>query len=440
MGVGMAQVLIIDDEPSFTSGLAEFLRLQEHSVTTANTLAAARQALGKGVPDVLLLDLMLPDGSGLELLDAFANKRPQKIVIITGHSGIKSLIGGMAGDGVSYMKKPIEPRDLLGLLNAVSGSSTEPVESSESRLGQLLGASDAMQGVYEQIRQVAPTDSTVFIQGESGTGKELVADAIHRLSDLGGAFVPVNCGGLSTELVSSQLFGHEKGSFTGANKRHAGVFERANNGTLFLDEITEMPVEMQTHLLRVLETSRILRVGAEEEIGVNVRLIAATNRDPLQAVKDSELREDLYFRLRVFPIALPPLRERRGDVGLLAEHFLSELNASNDTEYKFSDDALAALDKHSWPGNVRELKHTVHRAYIMAKQDLVHAPDRFDDVLPGDVEGLRVGRSIADVEKDLIIATLEQYQGDKKAAAASLGVSLKTLYNRLREYEEKGTD
>jgi DNA-binding NtrC family response regulator len=307
-------------------------------------------------------------------------------------------------------------------------------------LGQLLGASDAMRTVYEQIRQVAPTNSTVFIQGESGTGKELVADAIHRLSDLGGAFVPVNCGGLSGELVSSQLFGHEKGSFTGANKRHAGFFERANNGTLFLDEITEMPIEMQTHLLRVLETSRVLRVGAEEEIDVDVRLIAATNQDPLQAVKDSALREDLYFRLSVFPIALPPLRERRGDVSLLANHFLAQLNTSNDTGHEFSKEALAALEKHSWPGNVRELKHAIHRAYIMATDGVIHAPDRFDDALPADVEGLRVGRSIADVEKDLIMATLEQYQGDKKAAAASLGVSLKTLYNRLREYEENGAN
>lgn len=436
----MAQVLIVDDEPAFTSGLAEYLRAQEHSVATANTLATAREVLGKGIPDVLLLDLMLPDGSGLELLDAFADKRPQKIVIITGHSGIKSLIGGMAGDGVSYMKKPIEPRDLLGLLNAVPSSAAEETESSDAQLGQLFGSSDAMRKVYEQIRQVAPTDSTVFIQGESGTGKELVADAIHRLSDLGGAFVPVNCGGLSGELVSSQLFGHEKGSFTGANNRHAGFFERANNGTLFLDEITEMPTEMQTHLLRVLETRRVLRVGAEAEIDVNVRLIAATNQDPLQAVQESALREDLYFRLRVFPIALPPLRERIGDVSLLANHFLSKLNTSNDTEYEFDKEALTALEKHSWPGNVRELKHTIHRAYIMANDGTVHAPEQFDDALPGNVEGLRVGRSIADVEKDLIVATLEQYQGDKKAAAASLGVSLKTLYNRLREYEENAAE
>ncbi len=436
----MAQILIVDDEPGFTSGLAEYLRLQDHGVVTANTLAAARQALAKGVPDVLLLDLMLPDGSGLELLDAFTEKRPQKIVIITGHSGIKSLIGGMAGDGVSYMKKPIEPRDLIGLLNAVASSADDAIDEDDARLGQLLGASDTMRAVFDQIKQVAPTDSTVFIQGESGTGKELVADAIHRLSDLDGSFVPVNCGGLSAELVSSQLFGHEKGSFTGANKRHAGFFERANDGTLFLDEITEMPTEMQTHLLRVLETSRVLRVGAEQEFDVNVRLIAATNRDPAQAVKDGKLREDLYFRLRVFPISLPPLRERQGDVTLLAEHFLQQLNASNDTEHRFSAEALDALEKHTWPGNVRELKHTVHRAYIMANDGVVQAPEQFDDALPGDVEGIRVGRSIADVEKDLILATLEQYKGDKKAAAASLGVSLKTLYNRLREYEDENAD
>lgn len=436
----MAHVLIVDDEPSFTSGLAEFLRLQNHVAVTTNTLSAARRALEKRIPDVLLLDLMLPDGSGLELFDALAEQRPQKIVIITGHSGVKSLIGGMAGDGITYMKKPIEPRDLIGLLNAVTTGTSDKEEEDDEQLHNLIGESEAMQRVYNQVRQVAPTDSTVFIQGESGTGKELVADAIHQLSGLSGAFIPVNCGGLSKELVSSQLFGHEKGSFTGANKRHAGFFERANHGTLFLDEITEMPIEMQTHLLRVLETSRVLRVGAEEEIPVNVRLIAATNRDPVKAVKSGALREDLYFRLRVFPIVLPPLRERRGDVRVLASHFLRALNETHGTKRKFATDAVEIFERHTWPGNVRELKHMVHRAYIMADGDLVQAPEQFDDALPAEIEGLRVGRSIADVEKDLIMATLKQYDGDKKAAASSLGVSLKTLYNRLREYEEDEVD
>jgi len=435
----MAHVLLVDDEPDFSSGIAEFLRIQGHTAVTANSLEAARHALAERHPDVLLLDLMLPDGSGLELFDAFEDRRPQKIVIITGHTGIKSMIGGMAGDGVSYMKKPIEPRELLGTLNTVTDGSDEEDESN-AHFGLLVGESDAMQEVYTKIRQVAPTDSTVFVQGESGTGKELVAEALHRLSERSGAFVPVNCGGLTQDLISSQLFGHEKGSFTGASKRHAGFFERANNGTLFLDEITEMPIEMQTHLLRVLETGKVLRVGAEEEVSVNARLIAATNRDPAKAVKDGTLREDLYFRLRVFPIDLPPLRARLGDIELLLQHFIEELNTKHSTQKALSDDALEAFKRHQWPGNVRELKHTLHRSYIMATGDNIEAPTHFDGQLNADIAGLSAGRSIADVEKDLIMATLKQLGGDKKAAAASLGVSLKTLYNRLKEYGEEDTD
>lgn len=430
----MASVLIVDDESAFTSGIAEFLRLKDHKAVTANTVAGGRDALADGIPDVLLLDLMLPDGSGLELLDTFEDRKPGKIIIITGHTGVKSLIGGMAGDGVEYMKKPIEPKDLLGIINAMP-IDDDAADSAELHFNLLIGESESMQAMYQSIRQVAPTDSTVLVQGESGTGKELVAEALHRMSHASGPFVPVNCGGLSQELVSSQLFGHEKGSFTGANKRHAGFFERARNGTLFLDEITEMPIDMQTHLLRVLETGKVLPVGAEQEVDVNARLVAATNRDPAKAVRENELREDLYFRLRVFPITLPPLRERHGDVPLLAEYFLQDLNRRNGTNKAFAGSALEELQKHSWPGNVRELKHTVHRSYIMAGDAVVEAPTHFDDDVSGKVEGLRVGRSIADVEKDLILATMEQFKGDKKAAASSLGVSLKTLYNRLKEYE-----
>tara|TARA_R110002049_G_scaffold21792_3_gene79079 strand:+ start:1582 stop:2895 length:1314 start_codon:yes stop_codon:yes gene_type:complete len=434
----MAKILIVDDEAAFSSGVAEYLEMQGHAVTTTNSLGGARDLLPQQKPDAVLLDLMLPDGSGLELLDAFDAHRPEKVVIITGHSGVKSLIGGMAGEGVSFMKKPIEIRELATL---VSNLGNQPAKSAtndivDERFGLMVGDSPGMRSVYDVIRQVAGTDSTVFIQGESGTGKELVAEAIHQKSKLSGQFVPVNCGSLTKDLLSSQLFGHEKGSFTGATRRHTGFFERADGGTLFLDEITEMPIEMQTHLLRVLETGKILRVGAETELPVNARLVAATNKDPVRAVKEGHLREDLYFRLRVFPIVLPPLRERDGDIALLAEHFLQTLNDKQGTAKRFSQDAIRELEQHTWPGNVRELKHTVHRAYIMADGDAVGIPPRFDEDLPGEIEGLRVGRSIADVEKDLILATLKHLNDDKKAAAASLGISLKTLYNRLNDYEQ----
>ncbi len=436
----MAHILIVDDEESFATGIAEYLRLQGHTAATSSTLAQARKELAETPPAVVLLDLMLSDGSGLELLDAFEKNPPQKIIIITGHSGVKSIIGAMVGDGVIYMKKPIEPRDLLGIINTLKGdgANKQEMQPGFGHFGLLLGESEVMQSLYKTIRQVAGTDSTVFIQGESGTGKELVAEAIHKLSERKGKFMPVNCGGLMKDLVSSQLFGHEKGSFTGADQRHAGFFERADNGTLFLDEITEMPLAMQPHLLRVLETGSVLRLGSEKEIPVNTRLLAATNRDPAKAVQEGTLREDLYFRLRVFPLELPPLRNRKGDVTLLAEHFLSELNQENETQKCFAPDAPQKLERHTWPGNVRELKHTIHRAFILAEGDLVSVPESFDEDLPGQVEGLRVGRSIADVEKDLILSTLAHFDGDKNAAAATLGVSLKTLYNRLKSYGDSG--
>jgi len=430
----MAHILIVDDEESLAAGIAEYLQLQGHTAVVANSLEEARKAVKKQPPAVLLLDLMLPDGSGLELFDAFEKHAPEKIIIITGHSGVKSIIGSMVGDGVLYMKKPIELRDLDGILNTVDDEPPESTPGSE-HFGLLLGDSPAMQKLYKIIRQVAVTDSTVFIQGESGTGKELVAEAIHKLSERAGKFVPVNCGGLTIDLVSSQLFGHEKGSFTGADQKHAGFFERAKDGTLFLDEITEMPMEIQTHLLRVLETGSVLRVGSEQELPVNARLLAATNRDPAEAVREGTLRKDLYYRLRVFPLVLPPLRERRGDVTLLARCFMEELNKRNKTNKQLSTEALRRLEQHSWPGNVRELKHTIHRAFIMAESDLVEVPERFDEDLPGEIEGMSVGRSIADVERDLIVSTLEHFDGDKTAAAATLGVSLKTLYNRLKAYE-----
>ncbi|HSM31251.1 MAG TPA: sigma-54 dependent transcriptional regulator [Woeseiaceae bacterium] len=432
----MAHVLIVDDESDFASGIAEFLRMQSHTVAVANSLSAARRLVAKRAPEFVLLDLMLPDGSGLELLSELTDPRPSHVIIVTGHPGVKSLIGEMAGENISYMKKPIEPRELVSLLNSMQSREIDAEDASHRRrFGLMVGESEAMRDVYATIRKVADTDSTVFIQGESGTGKELVADAIHRLSHRPGPFVPVNCGSLTKELLSSELFGHEKGAFTGAARRHAGFFEQANNGTLFLDEITEMSGDMQTHLLRVLETGKVLRVGAESEISVNARLIAATNRDPAAAVKEGILREDLYFRLSVFPIVLPALHERREDIPLLADFFLDELNSKHDSNKRFSERSLELFERHSWPGNVRELKHAVHRCYIMADSDVIEVPRNLFDDLPVKVEGLRPGRSIADVEKDLILATLEHFEGNRKAAAASLGVSVKTLYNRLKSYE-----
>ena len=296
-----------------------------------------------------------------------------------------------------------------------------------------------MHAVYEMMTRVAPTDATVFFVGESGTGKDLAAQSLHLLSRrVRAPFLPLNCGAISPTLIESELFGHERGSFTGAARLHKGYFERANNGSLFLDEITEMPIELQVKLLRVLETGGFMRIGGDHPVEVNVRVIAASNRDPHQAVKDGKLREDLLYRLSVFPILMPPLRDRGDDVDLLAHYFLSELNQHEGTAKTLSEEAMERFREHSWPGNVRELKNVVHRAYIMADGEITTRC--LPHELGGDSGGARslhfqVGASIADVEKRLILATLELHGGNKRKAAEVLGVSLKTLYNRLNTYK-----
>jgi DNA-binding NtrC family response regulator len=308
------------------------------------------------------------------------------------------------------------------------------------RFGRLYGSSTVMQDVYRMIEKVAPTEATVFITGESGCGKELVARTIHeRSARAHGAFVAINCGAIPQNLIEAELFGHERGAFTGANRQHRGCFERAEGGTLFLDEITEMAPEMQVRLLRVLEMGRFMRVGGDGEIRTNVRVLTATNRDALDAVRDGRLREDLMYRLAVFPIMLPPLREREGDTELLAEHFLQNLNVEGGMSKRFSRAALTTIRAYHWPGNVRELKNAVHRAFIMA-EDVVEL-DLAGLACPA-VEGeclrVPVGTSLAEMERQAIFATLDHCRGNKRRAAEMLGVSLKTLYNRLTAYQAEG--
>jgi DNA-binding NtrC family response regulator len=310
----------------------------------------------------------------------------------------------------------------------------------------LLGASPAMQEVFRLIERVGPTEASVFLTGESGSGKELAAQSIHdRSPRRAGPFIAINCGAIPAGLIEAELFGYEKGSFTGAVRGHAGVFERADGGTLLLDEITEMPHDMQTRLLRVLETHKFYRVGANTELSTDVRVIAATNRCPLQAVQSGQLREDLLYRLAVFPIRLPSLRDRSGDAELLADRFLADLNAQAGVQKRFTALARITLKQHTWPGNVRELKNCVERAFILSDQWLELAPlaqsaDVANPVVESD-DGrerldIRVGSRIYDMERSLIEATLEHFQGNKRRAADALGCSLKTLYNKLNGYAQ----
>lgn len=304
----------------------------------------------------------------------------------------------------------------------------------------MVGASPAMEELYKQVERVAATDATVLLVGESGTGKEVIASAIHLASPRAEkSFNAVNCGAIPTHLIEASLFGHEKGSFTGAVRQQVGYFENAAGGTLFLDEITEMPIEMQVKLLRVLESGSFMRVGGDQEVSVDVRLIAATNRDLEGAVKQGRLREDLMYRLAVFPMRIPPLRERSPDIEMLAHHFLRLLNEEAQTQKSFSRASLDVIRSYSWPGNVRELKNVVHRAFILATDtlDVEDCITDFGSRKPTEQDGCLnffVGTPLADAQKEIILATLKHYSGNKRLTAETLGVSLKTLYNRLKEY------
>ncbi len=312
----------------------------------------------------------------------------------------------------------------------------------ERGLGHVLGTSPAMQTMFELIQRGAPTEATVLLMGESGVGKELVAEIIHQFSGrANGPLIAINCASIPATLIEAELFGYEKGSFTGASRSHAGVFERADGGTLFLDEISEMPLEMQTRLLRVLETGRFYRVGGVQEICTDFRVIAATNRDISDAMRDRRLREDVLYRLAVFPIRVPPLRDRAGDCELLALHFLDELNSRTDSSKRLSQASLAMLRQHDWPGNVRELRNAVERAFIMSDTELELAPTilpRLDSAVSDDPDRqavvLPMGSRLDEAERSLIEATLEHFDGNKRRAAEVLGCSLKTLYNKLNRY------
>jgi DNA-binding NtrC family response regulator len=359
-----------------------------------------------------------------------------------------------------------------------SAASAEPSTRHDARsgrlqrLGALYGACTSMQRLFQTIERLGPSDVTVMILGESGSGKELVAQAIHQLSARSRkAFVAVNCGALPENLIESELFGHERGSFTGAARTHRGCFERADGGTLFLDEVTEMPVDMQVRLLRVLETGRFCRVGGDQEIAASVRVIAASNRDLGQAVAEGRLREDLMYRLCVIPLPIPPLRDREADALLLAEMFLAELNDAHGTDKTFAHQARGRIASFSWPGNVRELKNVIHRGYVLSDDEVeVDVPDSSQEVMAprqaaptvivpsmpsinsaitarasapsGGVKDvtIRVGTSLDDAERALIMATLDSVAGSKAKAAQVLGISLKTLYNRLHAYRSNGFD
>ncbi|NIM41129.1 MAG: response regulator [Hydrogenophaga sp.] len=466
----MNHVLIVDDDTDSATTLRELVRADRFSVAVAHTLRDARRQIALQPPDLVLLDMLLPDGNGLDLFSDRQLVSDSEIVLVTGHASLDSSIEAMRLGAADYLVKPIAMKQLQRVLSRcdsrpdAAGGKTVPAaaprdpDAESGRFGLLWGRSAAMRRVYEQIHRVAPTSVTVLITGESGSGKELVAQTVHAFSRRqAGPFLAVNCGAISPHLMESEIFGHEKGSFTGADRQHLGFFERASGGTLFLDEITEMPLDLQVKLLRVLETGRFMRVGSTQSIQTDVRIIAATNRQPLEAVAQGKLREDLLYRLNVFPIELPSLRERLDDVPLLAQHFLEDISRREGIARHLDDAALRQLAAHPWPGNVRELRNAIHRAYVMADGEAIDArwlPGGAGRPVPvaalpapraaarsepspaggGPAITLPVGVSMAQAERLLIQATLDQCQQQKERTAAVLGISLKTLYNRLKEY------
>jgi DNA-binding NtrC family response regulator len=440
----MPHLLIVDDDPEALEWLGELARAEGFTIATADSLRNARIHMARLQPDILLADLQLPDGKGVELVGDLEARETTEVVMITGHATVESAVEALRLGATDYMVKPVDVERLKAILRRVPKTGELRAEIGElrdelrklGRFGHVLGSSPPMQKMYDQVGRVAPTSATVMLVGESGTGKELAAQTIHDLSRRKKApFLPLNCGAVSPQLIESELFGHEKGSFTGADRQHKGYFERAHGGTLFLDEITEMPQELQVKLLRVLETGSFTRVGTTQPISADVRLIAATNRNPESAVADGKLREDLYHRLNVFPVAMPPLRERGADIELLAQHFLDVLNKQEGMAKSFAQPTIAALYAHSWPGNVRELKNYVQRAFILADDvigaDLAPATVAAPDTAP--LLTVRVGSTLDEVSRRLIEATLAEC-GSKRKAADMLGISLKTLYNRLAIY------
>ena len=453
----MPHALIVDDEPDTSETLAMLVATQGFTVATAASLRDARRQMALQEPDILLLDLMLPDGSGMELFREAKALTNTEVVLMTGHASLETSIEALRLGAADYLVKPTHMTQLQGVLSRVTRPSALMAEAAEmhavlereGHFGQLWGRAAPMREVYEQVTRVAGTAATVLVTGESGTGKEVVARTIHDLSRRRGRpFLAVNCGAISPHLIESEIFGHEKGSFTGADRQHHGFFERAAGGTLFLDEITEMPLDLQVKLLRVLESGTFMRVGASQLQETDVRILAATNRSLEEATLSGKLRDDLLYRLNVFPIHLPALRDRREDIPAIAEHFLDQISKREGQAKRFSAQALERLAAYRWGGNVRELRNIVYRAYVMAAGPTIvneclprvttepGAPkptaSRTAPLLP--VITVSVGTTLAEAERLITLATLEHLGRHKEKTAATLGISLKTLYNRLKEY------
>jgi DNA-binding NtrC family response regulator len=447
------RVLIVEDEENARIGYEALLRRWGHEVLGVGSAEDALARFAEFAPTVLIADVELPGMNGLDLLAKLGDElKTVPAIIITGKGSEERIIAAIEAGAFWYIEKPLKAAVLRSLLDRAMGRVRDQrqVEAltrqlrETGRLGDLIGGSKVMQDVMRVLEQVSPSSASVLITGETGSGKEILARTVHRLSPRAERpFIAINCSAIPESLMESEIFGHERGAFTGAAERRIGCFELADGGTLLLDEIGEMPAPTQAKLLRVLEDHRVRRLGSKVETPVDVRVLAATNKEPEQAVAKGELRQDLYFRLNVFHIHLPPLRERKEDIPLLVEHMLRDINTKHTRHIRgVNPEVLEMFAGYSWPGNVRELRNVLERAAIVSDRDLIgrsHLPAEFGHALAtsaSDLTSLRfpLGTTVEAVERELILQTLAS-TNNKTRAAELLGISLKTLHNKLKEYE-----
>src|SRR5580692_3411926 len=452
------RVLIVEDEENERTGLAELVSAWGYRAETAKDGAEGLEKVSSWAPSLVVTDLKMPRMGGLELLERIADdSKTIAVIVVTAQGTIDSAVQAMRMGAYDYITKPIDTGRLRTILQNASALLGTRLELEVTRrklrdagsLGSLIGPSKKMQEIFHLIEMVAPSTASVLITGASGTGKELVARTVHELSPRRNKpFVPINCAAIPETLIESEIFGHEKGAFTGALERRTGCFELAEGGTLLLDEIGEMPIGTQAKLLRVLEDRKLRRLGSKSETAVDVRVLAATNKVPEDAVAKGYLRNDLFYRLNVFNIQLPPLREHKEDLVALAQAILADMNEKhNRTVAGLSEPVASAFQAYAWPGNVRELRNTLERAVIVCDGGVVelkHLPPGFGQVIPrapvqeANAVRLGVGTTVDEAERLLILKTLEATNNNKTRAAEILGISLKTLHNKLKEYGAQG--
>jgi DNA-binding NtrC family response regulator len=447
------RVLIVEDDPATRGGLSELVSAWGYQTDEAANGEDALLKITSFRPAIIVSDLVMPRMGGLDLLRQIKDQLSDlTLILLTAQGTIESAVEAIKEGAYDYLSKPVDPARLRILIQKGLERQETLREVKQLRrqlrdkgsFGRMSGNAPGVRPVYRTIEQAAPTAASVLIWGESGTGKELAAQTIHELSPRASfPFVAINCAAIPETLLESEIFGHEKGAFTGAQDRRTGVFELAHRGTLFLDEIAEMQAATQVKLLRVLQERTFRRVGGRQEQSVDVRVIAATNLNPVEAVKSGKLREDLFYRLNVFTVELPPLRDRREDLPLLIQRFLNEFNSINNKSVKAVDqDAMQILEQYPWPGNIRELRNVIERATILAEGEFIHTSHlppllvtKGEETLP--TMTLTPGTTVDEAERRLILLTLDHTRNNKTRAAEILGISLKTLHNKLNRMKEE---